>query len=266
MSQLTSANPLAPSIQFPNIDIFPSSFEKQEAIQVIQNQIDEVIVDVQIGFFMEVKNSSEYLLQHIEDLANTISGLHDSIMSDFVNVKEGTCRNYVEEIIKLTKSVSGSNAGNCALDVNNAITSILTRSDDLFENFNRQFSEIQQIVVKSFIKNNLFIDKPEEVIRKMDDNYNLVKTRWDNLKPDFTSLRAALRNDLVIKDATFAICHSNIEKYVEEMYRLSRGQIEQCNYNENNENAQASAASDRNYVAEAIILSNNFKAQYSVEE
>lgn len=266
LSQLTSANPLAPAIQFPNNDIFPYSYQKQEAIQSVQNEIDDVIADVQIGFFMEVQNSSEYLLQHIEDLANTVSGIYASILDDFDAVKKGECRDGVESIINLTRSQSGYTAGNCATRVNKDITSILARNYNLFENFNRQFSEIQQIVVKSFIKNNLFIDKPEEVIRKMDDNYNLVKARWDELKPDFTTLRAALRNELIVEDAKFAICHFDVMEFVESMYRNIRGQIDECNYFENNANARASAANGRDYIAEAMTLSNNFKARFSEEE
>lgn len=202
------------------------------------------------------------MLQHIEDLSNSVSGTYASILDDFDGVKNGTCRDDVKEIIERTRSVAGSNAGICADLANNAITSVLARNDNLFENFNRQFSEIQQIVVKSFIKNNLFIDKPEEVIRKMNDNYDLVSTRWDELKPDFTRLRAVLRNELVIEDAKFAICHSDIVGFVDDMYRLARSQIDKCNYNGNDVNALASAVDGRDYYAEAMTLANNFNARY----
>lgn len=169
---MTSANSIEPLMMIPVDDVFPYSYEKQAAIQTIQDEINDIVAEVQWGFFNEVQNSSSFLVRHFQDLVSVVNDLHGPILSDFSQLPKDECRDGAEVLINTTRDQTGFKGANCATRVNNAITSILAGTETLFENFNRQFSEIQQIVVKSFIKNNLFVGMPDDVTRKMDKNYN----------------------------------------------------------------------------------------------
>lgn len=260
---MTSANSIQPAMNIPSEEVFPYSYEKQEEIQSIQDEIDQVVTDVQWAFFNEVHNSSSSLVKHFKNFADTINEQHASILSDFIQLPENSCRDNAETLINTTRTQTGFNGGNCANRVNNAITSILARTDSLYEDFNRQFSEIQQIVVKSYIKSNLFIDSTELVKGNMDENFNLVKTRWDELKPNFNSIREQLKADLNEEDAKLTICHLDSVAFAESMYRLTRSQIEVCQENAAAGVARARVANEHNYVAEALSFMNSFEVRYA---
>lgn len=248
----------------PSEPLFPHSFEKQAEVQAIQDDINGIIGEVQWGFFEEVQGSSAESLAKIEILANQINELHAPIYEAFSQLPAGSCRDGAETLINTTRTQTGFHAGNCASRLNNAVSNVLTRIGQLFENFNSQFSEIQQIVVKSFIKSNLFVDVPTDVMNKMDANYNFVKARWDELRPDFVELRNRLKAELATENTNLQSCQQESVNLATTLYGITRSQIDVCiEFNQNeNQRARAGPTSNRNFVEEAVNFIANYHFEY----
>lgn len=252
----------------PSDPLFPHSFNKQSQLQEIQDDINLIIAEVQWGFYEEVKASSGASVDNFENLANAINALHAPILADFTELDPSSCRDGAETLINVTRTQTGFHAGNCASRLYNAVTAHVAKIGSLFENFNAQFSEIQQIVVKSFIQSNLFVDMPTDVMNKMDAKYELVKTRWDAQKPSFVALRAQLKKDLDEEIEKLQVCQSESTTLATTLYNMVRGQIDVCiEFNQNgNARARAGPASSRNFVAEAMnyLANHQFEFPYVV--
>lgn len=252
-----------PRLINPADPLFPHSYAKQAEIQAIQDDIDSIIADVQWGFFSEVQNSSAELLSQFGIFADKINTMHAPVLADFTALPPSSCRDGAETLLNTTRTQTGFQAGNCANRVNNAITVILEKIDKLFENFNRQFSEIQQIVVKSYIKSNLFVDMPDEVITKMDRFFNNVDARWKEQKPEFSKLRNQLRADLTAEHGKLATCTKDVVTFAETMFGLTLGQIDACKEYTQSQRAGARASASRNFIEEAMSYMNSAQFRFS---
>lgn len=248
----------------PSDPLFPYSFGKQVQIQAIQDDINEIIAQVQWGFFEEVQGASAESLTKFENLANRINELHAPIYEDFSQLPPSSCRDGAETLINTTRIQTGFHAGNCASRLDNAVSSILADTNQLFENFNSQFSEIQQIVVKSFVQSNLFVDLPTDVMGKMDDNHVMVEARWDALRPDFVELRNKLKGELSSENSILQNCQQESVNLATTLYGMTRGQIDVCiEYSQNvNQRARAAPVSSRNFIEEAVNFLANHKFEY----
>lgn len=263
---MVSANVIEKALNNPSDALFPHSYGKQVQIQSIQDDINSIIADVQWGFFTEVQTSSANLLGQFETFANIINAMHSPVLADFNQLPAGSCRDGAETLINTTRTQTGFNAGNCATRVNNAVANIIQKIDKLFENFNHQFSEIQQIVVKSYIKSNLFVDKPGDVIKQMDTFFNKVDSRWKEQKPEFTKLRSQLATDLAAEHAKLSVCNSDVITFAETMFRLTSSQIDSCNeFNQQQRAGARAAAPQNNIMGEAMNFMNNFTFRFAQE-
>lgn len=263
---MAAANVIEPALINPADPLFPHSYAKQAQIQNIQDDIDSIVAEVQRGFLEETKKSSSNLLSEFESFANTINAKHAPVLADFIELPAGSCRDGAETLINTTRTQTGFNAGNCATRVNNAIANIMAKVDKLFENFNRQFSEIQQIVVKSYIKSNLFVDMPDVVIEKMDRFFDNVDARWKEQKPEFSKLRAQLATDLAAEHAKLSTCNADVVTFADTMFRLTSGQIDSCREFNQAQRAGARASAQRNYMEEAMNFMNSYTFRFAQEE
>lgn len=266
MAAANVIEPIQPALINPADPLFPHSYGKQAEIQSIQNDIDSIVAEVQRGFLEETRVSSANLLNQFETFANTINAKHAPVLTAFNQLPAGSCRDGAETLINTTRTQTGFNAGNCATRVNTAVANIIAKIDRLFENFNRQFSEIQQIVIKSYIKSNLFVDMPDVVIDKMDSFFNNVDARWKEQKPEFSKLRAQLAADLAVEHAKLTSCNAEVVVFADTMFGLTAGQISSCEEFNQAQRAGARAAAPRNYMEEAMNFMNSYTFTFAQEE
>lgn len=233
------------------------SWEYQNELQSIQSEIDIAIADVQNGFFSVLSSSTSQTLEQYQNHTIDIENLHAPIYERFQRLAEGSCRATTETLINLTRDQTGFGASNCANDYDVAVRRIINDLSIEFNNFNLQFAQLQQIVVKGFIQQNIFLT-PEDASSKMKNMLDIVSKRWADVKPNLASLRASLSNRVAIQNRELTNCHNNVESFAVNMYSMVNTQLTQCENFNNSKRTFSTSNIDELHVIEefkAYILS-----------
>lgn len=203
----------------------------QADLQGLQNEIDIAIADVQNGFFDVLKNSTSQTVNQHEIHNQNVEEVHAPVYERFNRLAEGRCRTTTQTMIDLERDVSGFAASNCINSYNRAVTSIIDELRTNFTNFTLLFSQIQQIVVKGFIIQNIYL-RPQDVENKIAEIIELVNKRWEVIKPNLDALRTSLRTRVAAQNRELTNCQTEVYANVVAGYVRIEAQLAVCeNFN-----------------------------------
>lgn len=232
-------------------NLINKAWSRQFDLNLLQDQIDVAIADVQNGFFEVLKNSTSQALSQHETHNRQIDDIHKVIYERFSRLPEGSCRNTVQNMIDLEREASGFSGSNCMRFYDRDVTPIITETNFEFTKNNRLLSELQQIVVKAFIKQNIHLT-PSDAADTMDKIFDHVNKQWLSIRPSLEDLRIAMRTRIGNRFRELVNCHGNVFGFSVTGYeRIESYMYEQC------ENHGSKKISEEEYQA-AIEDFKNF--------
>lgn len=211
----------------------------QSDLSGLQNEIDLAIADVQDGFYTVLKDSTEKTLNQHDGHHEKVEVTHAPVYERFSALAPGRCRDTTQTMINLERDVTGFEASNCINTYSRATSTLIEELSVDFSNLNVQFSQIQQIVVKAFVQQNIYIT-PLEASDDMKKMTELVMQRWEEIVPSLKNIRNELRTKIDGFNTELTSCQDVVLDHVIAGYVRIERQLVVC---ENFNNARRTAFS-----------------------
>jgi hypothetical protein len=199
----------------------------QNELQTIQSKIDVAIADVQKGFFNELSASSSTTLKQYQNHTEHVEVLHDLIYDRFDELADSECKTMGKNQIRGIKETTGFYALNCAKYYYNGVTKIINESRIDVKDFNLRFSELQQIVIKGFIKQNIFLTG-EEAMKRIEEMMKFISELWEEKKPNLDKIRTELKTKIAKENKKVSKFHECVEDWATYMFNGMNSLLEQC--------------------------------------
>lgn len=191
--------------------VFENAWHHQELLGELQDNINEAIFDVQTAVSSVLEGSTGKALTQHEGHINDLLTLRQPLAEAFDKLKDGSCRNSAQTILDSTTEITGFEASNCVTRYSESVDKDIARATAALVKFDDLYGLVQQIVVKSFIGKNKFVN-PEDISDTITAMYALVEARWADAKPTMDALKQELSSKINAHQAKLDDCNDyNIE-------------------------------------------------------
>lgn len=157
--------------------LFVSAWEYQRKLTLLQQDINLQLIAIRTSVSDVIRSSSTQTLEQTEK--NTVSILsQDAPVREIIfTLEDSACTNNVKSILNSVTEYSGYPSSNCIARYDKSVQTELQSAYAFLEMYEGLFSEIQQIVVKSFIQQNAFLT-PEAIIKKIQEHFQTRSEDW----------------------------------------------------------------------------------------
>ncbi|CAO1315285.1 unnamed protein product [Diamesa hyperborea] len=145
--------------------MFFSAWEYQSKLTSLQQDINLQLKAIRTSVSNVLRSSSTQTLEQTE--RNTVSiWSQDVPVRDILFALESTaCTDNMKSILNQVTKYSGFQSSNCITRYDESVETELKAAYALLEKYESLFSDIQQIVVKSFIQSNIFLTSDTIIIK-----------------------------------------------------------------------------------------------------
>jgi hypothetical protein len=207
--------------------LFVHAWEYQAILTNLQADINSAIQEVQTAVSNVLKTSTSQTLTQYETHVNDVQAEYEPHLEQFQTLKPGDCRNDAEGILNRTASSTGYRASNCAAAYDNRVQNEVAIANRAFVRFDDLFSQVQSIVVKSFIGSNQFLT-PEDIQDKITEIYELVNGKWAGSKPEIEAVRRNLASAITAQNIELGNCHQANLNYATMFFGMFREAVQIC--------------------------------------
>jgi hypothetical protein len=207
--------------------LFVHSWEYQTRLTELQTDIDKTIEEVQTAVSSVLKESADNTLRLYETHVSDVEEIYVPMLDGFKVLKPGDCRNDAEDVLNRTTTNTGYRASNCASTYDNRIQSAINLARNSLTDFGGLYSQVQSIVMKSFIGRNSFIE-PETIKDKIVEIYELVKDKWEISRPEVEMVKSSLSSAIAVQFDELTKCHAANLNYAKTFFGMFAETVQIC--------------------------------------
>lgn len=207
--------------------LFKHAWEYQNLLADLQGDINKAIEEVQVAVSSVLKSSTNQTLKQYEDHTEAVEDAYVPFMEQFKAVKPGQCRTDGEVNLFNTATQSGYRAGLCSYTYHSKVDIEVANANKALVRFDDLYSQVQSIVIKSFIGYNQFLT-PEDIQDKITEIYELVEGRWAGSKPEIESVRRNLAAAIAAQNTELGNCHNANINYINRIFTLHAEMVQVC--------------------------------------
>ena len=174
-----------------------------------------------------MKLSSSQTLSQIENNTIAILELDAPVRAIVAPLESTDCNDNLKTVLDATTEFSGFPSSTCVARFDESVQSALKAAYALMEKYEGLFSEVQQIVVKSFIKQNAFL-RPQAIIDTFQTQYNLRIEDWERIRPDIESFVKSLGGNVAVFNNVLGSCFTNIQTNLIPTYSRIAAEVQIC--------------------------------------
>lgn len=190
--------------------LFPVARDYQERLYSFQDEIDLAVGEAISAVSQVLEKSTGETLGQYESHVDRIELLYTPTLAVFEGLTPGLCKSGAERILNDTTSFTGFSASNCANQYNRRVVVEVDNANNALTGFDDIFSQVQSIVVKAFVGQNVYLT-PENIRDRFENVYGLVRAKWEASSPGIAALRASLQAAIGNQNAELGNCHKSIE-------------------------------------------------------
>lgn len=163
--------------------LFENAWDYHRRLESLQQQINSKLTQVRTAISSVLKTSSWKTLQQIETNAYRILEL-DSPVRDliFVDTKPSICNKNLRVLIDSITEFTGFGSSNAVTSYDKSVQGALQVAYEILQHYEGSSVDVQQIVVRSFIGKNAFLE-PEEIEELFKSVYNQRLNEWNESSP-----------------------------------------------------------------------------------
>lgn len=193
----------------------------------LQQEIDLQMTAIRTSVANVLRSSSGLTLGQIEN--NTIHILElDAQVRAIVGPLESTaCTDNLKSLLDGTTEFSGFPSSTCVARYYDSVRSALIAAYALLEKYEGLFMEVQQVVVKSFIKQNAFLT-PNAIIESFQNKYKNQAEDWERIRPDIESFVKSLAGNVAVFNNVLESCFANIQTNLIPTYSRIVAEVAVC--------------------------------------
>lgn len=206
---MSESTPLVTSPDF----LFENAHEHQGKLNALQDDVNNHLFGIRTSVSKVIKEVTNASLYATEDHAVKVLDLDDVVREKLWNATQNSCTDDLKTALNSATHMTGFATSNCLKAYDTNVNAALQRANSLISEYDGLSSEVLQIVVKSFIGQNLF-KTPEAISDKF---IAIIKERteeWEKLRPDISSVITAFETSVAGHTRVFSSCYTNIRTEV----------------------------------------------------
>lgn len=190
--------------------LFIQAWEYQDKLTTLQENINLQLTAIRLSVSSVLKSSSSKTLEQIEN--NTIAIIEqDQPIRDVVfNLEPTACTNNLRTVLNGVTEFSGFPSSTCVSRYDNGVKVVLNDSYIMLDQYNGLFSEVQQVVVKSFIRQNAFLT-PETIIETSKIQYERLNENWTKVIPNIEEFVKSLESKIAEINVNLGSCFNQTQ-------------------------------------------------------
>ncbi|CRK90255.1 CLUMA_CG003966, isoform A [Clunio marinus] len=220
------AESVSPFLTNPDF-IFGGARDYQLRVDALQSEINEVTAEVQTTISSVLEKSTTETLGQYQEVGQQIDVMYESSLERYGTLTPGLCKSNAEAILNSTTTFAGFEISNCASYYDRSVQIDLDIARRALNGADEFYTQIQMIIVKSFIGKNIFTD-PEDIKDLFIAMFERVATNWESSKPEFEGIRDSLETGIATQNRNLDVCHERVITLTSTFYELFRSQVETC--------------------------------------
>lgn len=207
--------------------LFEKAWEYQDEVTALQQDIDETLTEIRTAVSLVLKSSSRETLGQIENNAHALMDQDAPARGAIFAEGSSPCINNLKVLINAITEFTGFGSSNCVTTYDKSVQGTLSTAKAFLQKYEESFSNVQQIVVRSFIGKNAFVQY-DEIEARFGEQYNLRKSQWDAFRPDVEEFVRTLDANIAVFNTALGECFVTIQQNVAPAYDELQGEIQTC--------------------------------------
>ncbi|CRK90256.1 CLUMA_CG003967, isoform A [Clunio marinus] len=205
----------------------------------VQRDIDETFITIRTAVSAVLKTASGTALDEIE--GNSVKILEmDSPARNAIFDLDGTpCTDNLKQLLNLVTEFSGFGSSNCVSFYDRNVQKAVDAANELFRDFEGDYMDMQQIVVRSFVGKNIFL-QAEDIQARFIQEFNRRSEAWYAVRPEVDEYIRTLNSSIDNYNNELRVCFNDIQVSIAPIYDNLEGQIRTCEEFDNTPNPFAS--------------------------
>ncbi|CAO1315307.1 unnamed protein product [Diamesa hyperborea] len=208
-------------------DLFISAWEYQNKLTDLQQDINLQLTAIRTSVSNVLKTSSRQTLEQIENNTIAILDLDAPVRAIVIPLESTACNNNLKTLLNETTEYAGFPSSNCVARYDVSVKTALKAAYALMDKYEGLFSEVQQIVVKSFIKQNAFLT-PQAIIDEFQKQYNIHAEDWERIRPDIESFVKSLGGNVAVFNTVLGSCFTTVQTKLIPTYARIVDEVAEC--------------------------------------
>lgn len=209
--------------------LFTAARSYQTLLTDLQQDINVVLTEVRTSVSNVLADSSNATLSQIEDNSDKIFALDAPARSTiYANRTTSTsCIINLKTLLNGITEFTGFHSSNCVTAYDKGVEETLQKAYAILQNYEGQQGDVQQIVVRSFIGQNVYLHS-EEIQSIFKDQYEKRSKEWNDIRPDVENFVKTLRSDIAALNTVLGGCFGGIQNSVAPGYNLLQAELATC--------------------------------------
>lgn len=194
----------------------------------LQEDINQVLNQIQTAVSSVLETSTNETLEEYEDHVNSILAFDTAVSEGTLRINpDSMCRALLENNLLLTTNLTGFESSNCAASYNTKVSLEIGNFTMKLLRYNNIYENVQQIIVQSFIKQNVFTS-PDDIEATFHRIYNNILESWNMSKPQIDDLIQALKEAITNANVLLDGCHDRLLTFITPSYNNLLNNVEMC--------------------------------------
>lgn len=207
--------------------LFFSAWEYQSKLTSLQQDINLQLKAIRTSVSNVLRSSSTQTLEQTE--RNTVSiWSQDVPVRDILFALESTaCTDNMKSILNQVSKYSGFQSSNCITRYDESVETELKAAYALLEKYESLFSDIQEVVVKSFIQSNIFLTL-DTIIIKFQSTFKTRNEEWEKTRFDIESFVTSLATNVAVFNTVLESCYNDVLVNLVSSHTLILAEVSIC--------------------------------------
>lgn len=225
-SEIAADEPISRFIVAPTM-LFEKAWTYQNKLQALQSEINEKLTAVRTSVSTVLSSSTNVTLEQIESNAHGILVLDEPARDAIYALGSTPCVTNLKVLLNGVTEFTGFGSANCVSSYDKSTQGALTTAYALLQKYEGAYGDVQQIVVRSFIGNNVFLDseKIEATIKKRFEDR---EAEWEAIRPDVEDFVKTLQSNIAVFNTALGDCFSVIQSDAAPGYAKLHSEIATC--------------------------------------
>jgi len=208
--------------------LFENAWTHQERFTELQDDINAYLTKLRTAVSVVLRDSTDETLHQIQDNAVNILELENSArVAIFAESATSKCITHLKVLLNAATEFTGYGSSNCASAYDVSVQEQLQNAYAELRRLDAEFGNVQQIVVKSFSRQNAFTE-PEAIASSFTDRYADRSAAWASTKGDVDAFVNKLKADIASLNETLGSCFTTLQTSAAPAYVVLEAEIATC--------------------------------------
>lgn len=208
--------------------LFVPAWEYQDRLTTLQQEIDLQLTAMRLSVSTVLKRSSKETLSQIENNTVAILEKEAPIRNVVFNLDPTACTNNLRTVLNGVTEFSGFPSSSCVARYDIGVKVELSHAYMMLEEYEGLYRDVQQIVVRSFIRQNAFLT-PEVIIDTFKTQYESLSANWAIINPNIEEFVKTVSAKISANNDILDLCFNETQANLAPSYTRIIAEVDICN-------------------------------------